>query len=392
MRCVSGAFLAAFCFISLLPFDVLASDAAELLTPSGRWVRGDVAAADGVVSIGDTSVPVDELLALRFGGRAAWKTMEQSAVFGDGQLLSGRVESVQGIKITFASAVLGTVTLRTTSVQTLIMQPHKISDVHTLTSGGAGALLVNGDLVAGRISFVNASKVGVYSGRKIVQIPRDRVKLVRFRAAFRRTINPETMRSTQHVRLLTGDLLSGKLKTIDDENAVLMTGVAGKVTIPRKRIYEIWTEGGPVIPLSLLKPSDVKQIPQFDEHFPHKIDKSQAGTALSIGGRRYERGIGCHSKCELQFELGGAWKAFVTDIGIDDHVGRRGEVVFRVLVDGETKYESSPVRGAEQARTVRVDLTGAKQMTLVVDFGPDGSGSGDQANWARALLIRAPKK
>jgi hypothetical protein len=160
------------------------------------------------------------------------------------------------------------------------------------------------------------------------------------------------------------------------------------VTLPAKAVHSLWSEGGRLVPLGSLEPAEVKQTPQFDEHFPHRTDRSLEGGFLSVAGRRRERGVGCHSRCELEYEIGGEFSSFVAEIGVDDAARGRGEVVFRVIVDGRPAFESDPVRGGAPARAIHVPLGRARRLKLVADFGPGGVSLGDHADWCRATLVR----
>jgi len=62
-----------------------------------------------------------------------------------------------------------------------------------------------------------------------------------------------------------------------------------------------------------------------------------------------------------------------SDIGIDKETGGRGTVVFQVWADGKLKYDSGVVRGADAAKSLTVDVTGAKELRLVVTTANDGN-------------------
>ena len=79
------------------------------------------------------------------------------------------------------------------------------------------------------------------------------------------------------------------------------------------------------------------------------------------------------------------WDAMYRDAVL---VGRRGAVVFQVAVDGKVAFDSGVMRGGQLPRTIHIPLRGARRVTLIVDFGPDGASAGDHADWGRAVLIR----
>jgi hypothetical protein len=108
---------------------------------------------------------------------------------------------------------------------------------------------------------------------------------------------------------------------------------------------------------------------------------------MQIGGRRFEKGIGCHSLTELVYSIDGAYDSFVATIGIDDSVRPRGAVVFRVRGDERVLFDSGPVTGTDDPRQIVVDVREVKELTLVVDYGP-GLDVSDHADWGDARLLR----
>ena len=363
------------------------ASAAELLTEDGVWTKAalaDLKLTGGRLTVGRRTVPVERIIALRFQATAVAGTVESGIVLRNGDLLVGVVENLQAGKIQFLSDSFGRISPGTRSVLAFSFAPRGVLDLTESAAGPSGAELVNGDFVRGEVVFVNRETVGVAGGRRVVRVPRKRTSLVRLGPG----PQAEEGAAVQYVRLLSGDRLSGSLRRLTEDVLELETAFAGAVEVPVATVAELWSEGGPIVPVSTLKPARVRQIPQFDESFPHRLDASQSGSFLSVGGSRFERGLGCHSRCELEYELPDGCLSFLAEIGIDDSACSRGEVVFRVLVDGKKAFESGPVRGGERPRTVSVALRRARRMRLVVDFGPDGSSVGDHADWGRAVLVR----
>lgn len=109
---------------------------------------------------------------------------------------------------------------------------------------------------------------------------------------------------------------------------------------------------------------------------------------LRIKDTEYDRGLGHHANGFLLVELDGEYEAFEAEVGVQWQQGTTGTVVFRVLVDGEVRFDSGVMREVDEPRKVRVDLAGAQEMSLVANDGGDGI-TCDCANWAEARLIRA---
>ena len=129
---------------------------------------------------------------------------------------------------------------------------------------------------------------------------------------------------------------------------------------------------------------------QQDWGEPH-ANLSVDGHALSIGGRKFERGLGTHAVSTFRLALGGQGEHLNAAVGVDDEVGRRGSVIFRVLGDGKVLWESGVLRGGEAGKEVSVDLKGVKTLTLSVDDAGDGINY-DHADWADATITMSSGK
>ena len=139
----------------------------------------------------------------------------------------------------------------------------------------------------------------------------------------------------------------------------------------------------PVTPLSDLAPVSATQ-----GWGALQTDKAVGGTALSIGGHAFARGIGTHAASELVYELDGAWSNFSAQVGVDDNLKNHPEapkasVVFQVFVDGAKRFDSGIMRMGNAAKAVDVPVVGAQELRLVVTDAGDGM-SCDHADWAEA--------
>ena len=110
------------------------------------------------------------------------------------------------------------------------------------------------------------------------------------------------------------------------------------------------------------------------------------GGLISIGGVKYRRGLGVHARSELRYELGGKYGEFLAEVGVDDEVGIRGSVTFEVWLDGVKAFASPVLHGSDQAKPVDLNITGKKELKLIVLDGGDGNGY-DHADWASARIL-----
>jgi hypothetical protein len=115
----------------------------------------------------------------------------------------------------------------------------------------------------------------------------------------------------------------------------------------------------------------------------------QKPVPLRAGGQTYTRGLGTSAPGEILVELDGEYAELRAEIGLQDP-GPSG-VVFSVVVDGEERYSSGPMRGSEAPRAIRVPVSGAREMVLRA-ARPAGESGYVSAAWANARLAEGPPR
>jgi NPCBM/NEW2 domain len=143
------------------------------------------------------------------------------------------------------------------------------------------------------------------------------------------------------------------------------------------------TKGGrPFVWLSELEPASVQQYGTL------RFDKSFDLSPLILQGQSYPNGLGTHAPSEIRFDLRGEYESFESDVGLDDsQLGGIGTIVFEVWVDEKKVYESKVMRAGDAPDTVKIDVSGALRLRLVVTDAGDGNHC-DHGDWAGARLIR----
>lgn len=121
---------------------------------------------------------------------------------------------------------------------------------------------------------------------------------------------------------------------------------------------------------------------------PH-AGMSVGGNPIRLKGVEYAHGIGSHSQSELTIDLKGVCTKFVTVVGVDDETRGGGSVIFRVFVDGREAAATPVMRSGDEPLLIEVDLTGARQLALMIEDAGDGIGN-DHGDWAGALLFLSP--
>jgi alpha-galactosidase len=138
-----------------------------------------------------------------------------------------------------------------------------------------------------------------------------------------------------------------------------------------------------------LETLDLKQVEQG--WGSPRAGQSVDGHPLSVGGQKFVHGLGTHAYSIFRLDLGGKGERFTASVGVDDEVGKRGSVSFKVVGDRKTLWESPTLHGGEPAKSVSVDLHGVKVLVLSVGDAGDGMDY-DHADWADAQLVMTEGK
>jgi signal transduction histidine kinase len=107
-------------------------------------------------------------------------------------------------------------------------------------------------------------------------------------------------------------------------------------------------------------------------------------TPIRLNGEHFSRGIGCQSPSDMRFPLDGRFIRFQSVVGVED--SGSGSVIFEVHGDGKKLFDSGQMLPGQPSRVIDLDVTGMKELRLVVTDAGDGINF-DWANWADASLI-----
>jgi alpha-galactosidase len=110
---------------------------------------------------------------------------------------------------------------------------------------------------------------------------------------------------------------------------------------------------------------------------------SVTGDSLSIGGRRFLRGIGTHAVARIVYDLNGRYKALHGLAGHHDTTG--GSLTMAIEADGKRVWESGPLQKDNPAKAFDISLVGARQLILIAGDAGDNY-MGDHADWADTWL------
>ena len=313
-----------------------------------------------------------------------------------------------------ASPSIGEVRVPLEVVRWLVPLPAKAGPCHDpaakLPPRGESDLvrLVGGDEVQGTVAEVKPQGV-------VLELERGRQRTVAWSDLLVASLdNPAVAppdRPFAEVETHAGDLLQAAgPPTGDAAQGLGLTLRADKslaVRVPIAAVRVVRWRGGRCVDATTLPRVDtyrpIKDWPSgslpdkyFQRVFGARVGRRPAGCPLRLDGTIYRHGLAVHSRSESRITLVGGFKTFHTLFGIDDEareegagkVDVAGDVDARVLGDGKVLWEAKGVTGADRARTVGpLDVTGVKELVLVVDFGGHDE-TFDRATWAEPLLVR----
>jgi len=103
----------------------------------------------------------------------------------------------------------------------------------------------------------------------------------------------------------------------------------------------------------------------------------------------YEKGIGTHAVSTIIYNIEGlGFNTFESYVGVDLGANKpeNSSIVFQVYLDGVKAYDSGLMTGYTEQKFISLDITGVKELKLVVTDGGNGNGH-DHASWADCKLV-----
>jgi hypothetical protein len=319
-------------------------------------------------------------------------------LLADGSLIVGDVREIDREKLLLDSELLARATLRLDAVAAVLLHPP--SDRHRrdqlvrrlLSARGESdrVLLDNGDELSGTIAALHDDVLTLESATGKIEIELARIAAVIFNPSLRRPA------ATSRLRVLVGltdgsRLLAASLEA-DAGKARLALGDGTALSTDIDSLVALQPLGGRAVYLSDLKAASYKHIPFLQLSWPYELDRNVAADLLRAGGKLRLKGLGMHSASRLTYNLDREYRRLEAELAIDDATAGYGSVVFRVFVDDgngrwQPKFTSDVVRGGAPPTHMSVDLTGAKRISLLVEFADRGD-QRDDADWLDARLIK----
>ena len=381
----------------------------ELQTTDPKENRTVIAtlSPDGKVVVNDATIPIGDLVSLRVP-KVPLPPLpaEAHVVLANGDRIAGEIVGGDGLSIrmaaTFGAAGKPTaLSLPLSAVSAIwFVPPPQDGPLDAAkypwldTSKKQDALkLRNGDILRGTIERFNPASGPLRfkpTGDATAK-PFDLNKLAAL--VFDPSLSRVKVPVGQHFRIVTrsGSRLTLSAASFDGANFSGTIATGAKFTMPQDDLVALDTVGGKVAHLAERKPKSQKVEPYGSVVWPVAVNRSVRDAPLRLttafGEETFDRGLGMHSKTTVTYDLAGKYRTFSSTVGLDRLSGRKGVVDVRILLDGKEQILAG-LKGltADAALRIGLDVTGAKELALIVDFGPGGDVQ-DDVNWADAKLI-----
>jgi hypothetical protein len=249
--------------------------------------------------------------------------------------------------------------------------------------------LSNGDRLTGEFLGLDARKVKLQVEGKTIEVDRSGVVAVGFDPAL--VSYPRPRSDFMEITLRDGTRLGVTAAKFDDNLVVAQTRLGRTIRFPLGELTRVQSRSASIVYLTERKLARERYVPYIGPTRVYRRDRTVEGRSFHLGGQVYGRGVGTQSRTLLAYELEADDHRFQALVGVDERAGPSGSVIFRVLTDKGEQFTSPPLTQADSPRPIDIDLTGAKHLVLVTDFGDRGDVR-DIADWVEARIIRVESK
>lgn len=194
------------------------------------------------------------------------------------------------------------------------------------------------------------------------------------------------------VQLIDQSKLVGVIVGIAEGQLTLNVAAGTPVALKTLNVVAIAITSDRLLYLSDVEPIDVTEKSVFAVQRPWKRDRSVEGNALRIrlkGSEKtvgFNKGLGTQASSRLVFANTNDFDRFGAIAGIDAETGGRGDCQMVVRGDGIELW-SRRIRGSSGPQEIDVDITGMKQIVLLVYPGEEFD-LGDHADWGDARFLK----
>ena len=158
---------------------------------------------------------------------------------------------------------------------------------------------------------------------------------------------------------------------------------------PESSVLALDVRHGQAVDLADLTAARYEHRPHLGVSWPLMKDAAATGQPLRLHGNTYEKGLGTHAACQINYKLDGQYQWFDARVGIDES-SRRGRARVAIELDGKRidLNDGKELNSQTAPLSLRLDVRAVRTLTLIVELGTFGDVQAN-VNWANARLIRS---
>ena len=252
--------------------------------------------------------------------------------------------------------------------------------------------LKNGDQIVGSINKFDPKELQCTIFDQPATLAREEIAHIQF--AISSTVSPQPPARCL-IGLADGSLLMALEANANTKRCRIRLCCGETIEIYTKEIVYLQPTSESIAYLSDLNPIDYRHTPYLSLEWPYGIDQMPFGGELKVDGKFFRKGISLHSASRLVYSLQSNNNRFQTAIALSDQAiaiesktPRTAEVQILKIVGNELKplFESTLDASTPQSLPVDVDITDARALVIVVDYGK-GADVGDDVLFLDARLV-----
>lgn len=317
----------------------------------------------------------------------------------DETVLAGESVTIVAGKLVLLSAELGTLTLPTDKVRSVLLIPVDAAqsvawDEIRMKVSQSDLLIVrkgdNLDFVGGTIGSVEADAVSLISRGREVKVPREKIVGIVYA-----THAPVVGSSAGEVVTANGSRL--RVKTIEIQEGQsrldLSSGISLETPVEALRSLDFGL--GRIVPL--LKAMTRQTLPPGVSESTVAVRSHAYSSStlhivpLKVGGKSYSQGLLVHPQTKLEFTLNRQYRKLRMVVGIDENATERARfepvVLVKILADGKPLWEQS-VRWDAAPTSLDLDVADVRVLEIVTSTADGKIGPLRHVDFADAKLIK----
>jgi len=245
--------------------------------------------------------------------------------------------------------------------------------------------LANGDHLTGGYLGLDDKRLRFQAPDGAIELDRGGIIALDFDPTL--VIYPRPQGDYLELTMADGSRLGVSQARIEQGHVMATTRFKSTIRLALSELVQVHARTAAIAYLSERQASAEQYVAYVGPTRPYRRDLSVEGHPLRLAGQAYDRGLGAQSRTLLAYRLTPGDKRFQALVGLDDAAGPLGSVVFRVLVDTKECFISPPMSVRDPPKLIDVDLTGAKLLILLTEFGDRGEVR-DLADWVEARIVR----